>query len=174
MLVLAGCRGDAKPKDDPTSLIPALPQIPSPAASEVAELLAQEPLGMTVTGKIHSVGGELGTFDVPLEECESGETSGFFGVDLYSKDSKDLRLRYVHDEAKGNIVKVAYNSKKGSVYVITRDDKCAVLEGSVEKTNFSTRSTKGMIRHLKGHVKFDCPVEGKGHVTGEATFAGCH
>ena len=34
---------------------------------------------------------------------------------------------------------------------------------------------KGKTRHLKGHVKFDCKLDGgKGHVRGEATFSHCH
>ena len=138
-------------------------------ASAVAQQAAP-----TLTGKIHSAGGELGTWEVTLDECHSGEVLGFFGVDFYVAGSNDLRLRYVHDEAKGTVVKVGIPSKKGSVYVLTREDKCTVLEGSLEKTNVSTWTPKGKIRHLDGHVKFDCAVEGKGHVTGEATFSQCH
>jgi hypothetical protein len=127
-----------------------------------------------VAGSIHSVGGALGTWDVVLEECRSGESLGFFGVDFYIKASDEVRLRYVHDEANGTIVKVGYPSKKGTAYRINNTDGCAVLEGTLQKTNVRSWTPKGKISHLTGHVKFDCPVEGKGHVTGEVTFSDCH
>src|SRR6185436_12140060 len=99
----------------------------------------------------------------------------FFGADFFEAGSDDLRLRYVHDEAKGDVVKVAYPTKKGTVLVLDRDSKCTVLEGAVEKTNVKTWTPKGDIRHVNGHVKFDCvPSGGNGHVIGEATFSHCH
>jgi len=144
------------------------------ASAQAMASAAMQEAATTVTGKMHSVGGELGTWDIALGECTSGESSGFFGVDFYVTGSEDLRLRYVHDEAKGDVVKIGIPSKKGKVLVPDRD-ACTVLEGSVEKTNFKTWTPTGEIRHLNGHVKFDCKVsDGKGHVTGEATFSHCH
>jgi hypothetical protein len=143
------------------------------SAQALASAAVQE-APTTVTGKMHSVGGELGTWDIALGECASGESLGFYGADFFVAGSEDLRLRYVHDEAKGDIVKIGIPSKKGSVLVPDRN-ACTVLEGSVEKTNFKTWTPTGEIRHLNGHVKFDCKVsDGKGHVTGEATFSHCH
>lgn len=144
------------------------------ASAEALASAAVQQSPTTVTGKVKSVGGELGSWDIVLSECASGESLGFFGVDFFVTGSEDLRLRYVHDEAKGDIVKIGIPSKKGTVLVPDRD-ACTVLEGSVEKTNFKTWTPTGEIRHLNGHVKFDCKVsDGKGHVTGEATFAHCH
>jgi hypothetical protein len=129
----------------------------------------------SITGKVHSVGGELGTWDITLNDCKSGEIAGFFGVDFTAPGSEDLRLRYVHDEGSGDVVKVMYPSNKTKARVFDRSDTCAVLEGSVEKTNISAWTPKGKVRYLNGHVKFDCTqTGGKGRVTGEATFAGCH
>jgi hypothetical protein len=131
-------------------------------------------LDTTITGKVHSVGGEIGTWDIVLDKCESGEIEGFFGADFSAVGNDDLRLRYVHDEAAGDIVKIMIPSQKNQARVFNRNDKCKVLEGSIEKMNVTNWTPKGKIRHVKGHVKFDCAYEDKGHVTGEATFVGCH
>lgn len=143
------------------------------SAHDLAAHLAEQ-VSAKVTGSIHSVGGRLGTWDVTLNDCRSGEAFGFFGVDFYAPGSDALRLRYVHDEANGTIVKIAYPTKPGTVYELRREDSCAVLEGSLRKTNVSTWTPQGNIRHLNGNVKFDCPVEGQGRVTGEATFSDCN
>jgi len=127
----------------------------------------------STTGSIHAVGGELGTWDVTLGECQSGEYNGFYGADFYVGET--LRLRYVHDEAAGDIVKVGIPSKKDTVLVIDREAKCKVLEGNVEKTNYKQWSPKGDIRHINGHVKFDCEQPGSsGRVSGEVKFEHCH
>jgi hypothetical protein len=126
-----------------------------------------------IDGKIHSVGGELGTWDITLDECHSGEADGFFGVDFYVKGSDELRLRYVHDEAAGTVVKIGIPSKKDTAYRLTRDDGCKVLDGDLQKTNVTQWSRKGDIHLLNGNVKFDCPIDGGGHVTGDVTFTYC-
>jgi hypothetical protein len=144
------------------------------SAKALASAMVQE-AQTSITGKMHSVGGELGTWDVALNECHSGESEGFYGVDFYVKGSDELRLRYVHDEAKGDVVKIGIPSKKDTALVLDRSDGCTVLDGALEKTNFTTWTPKGKIRHLSGHVKFDCKHSaGKGHVTGEVTFSHCH
>lgn len=129
----------------------------------------------SVQGSIHSTGGALGTWETTLRDCRSGEVEGFFGADFYAPGSAELRLRYVHDAAKGEVVKIVYPAKKDTALVLDRDATCAVLEGRVEKTNFKTWTPKGEIRHVSGHVKFDClHTGGAGHVTGEAAFSQCH
>jgi hypothetical protein len=144
------------------------------AQAMASALAAQVDVPASVTGNVHSVGGQLGTWDITLDKCASGEVEGFFGVDFSAPGSDDLRLRYVHDEGEGDIVKVVYPTKKDTARAFDRDDKCAVLEGHVEKTNITTWTPKGKIRHVKGHVKFDCKTDGGGHIKGEATFSDCH
>ena len=96
-------------------------------------------------------------------------------MDFYAAGSDQLRLRYVHDEAMGEIVKVAYPSKPDTANVFDRNDECSVLEGAIEKTNVTSWTPRGRIRHLNGHVKFDCRhTDEKSHVTGEVTFSHCH
>ena len=129
----------------------------------------------SVTGTIHSVGGDLGTWDATLTNCQSGERNGFYGADFSAAGSTDLRLRYVHDEAAGDVVKVLIPGKDGEALRFDREASCTKLEGSVQKTNISTWTPKGTIRHVKGHVNFDCThSNGAGHVTGSVTFANCH
>jgi hypothetical protein len=153
----------------------AAPALAAAASAQALAATLTAQAATKITGNVHSVGGELGTFDIVLTSCQSGEVNGFFGADFYAPGSDEMRLRYVHDEAKGDIVKVAIPSKKSRALSFDRSDKCTVLEGSVEKTNVSTATTKGKIRHLDGHVKFDCTyTPGGGHVTGEVTFSHCH
>jgi hypothetical protein len=75
--------------------------------------------------------------------------------------SDEMRLRYVHDEASGDVIKVPIPPAMTNMRVFGRTTKCAVLDGHVEKTNFSTWTPKG---------SYD---DGKAHVTGDATFSHC-
>lgn len=127
----------------------------------------------TITGNVHSAGGKLGTWDIVLSSCQSGEVQGFYGVDFYVAGNNEMRLRYVHDEATGDVVKVAAPSSD-DVYVFGHNMKCSSMDGSIEKTNVTTWTPKGKIRHVNGHVKFDCSDTAGNHVTGEATFSHCH
>jgi hypothetical protein len=129
----------------------------------------------SASGNVHSVGGELGTWDVTFDSCRSGELNGFYGVDLFIPGNDSWRVRYVHDEANGEVVKIVYPSKPDTAIVLDRETKCSILEGHVTKMNGQTWTPNGYIRHVEGHMKFDCPnTHGKGHVTGEATFSHCH
>ena len=179
-----GCQNDAKKQAAAAAAsaqaAAAAAKATPPGAAEVASaqalaatLTAQG--ATTITGSVHFVGGELGEYDLVLTRCQSGEYEGFYGADFYVSGSDEMRLRYVHDAAKGDVVKIAIPSKKAKVLSFDHTDKCTVLEGSVEKTNFNTSTPKGKIRHLNGHVKFDCTyTPGAGHVTGEVTFTHCH
>jgi hypothetical protein len=184
LIPLTGCRDK---HDDPASqsIAQALSaqlvgaQVASAqAAAASAQAMASAALAesqTTVTGTVHSVGGDLGTWDVVLSDCHSGQNSGFFGADFFAAGSDELSLRYVHDEAAGDVVKIAVPSKKGSLLVLDRNAKCSVLGGAIQKTNFNTWTPEGNVQHLKGHLKFDCTNSGgKGHVSGEATFSHCH
>ena len=175
LVAVAACR-ERKEAPPPPPADPS-PEDASAAATNPTALASGllEQVQTKVTGSVHSEGGALGTWQITLDSCQSGERNGFYGVDFYAPGSNDLRLRYVHDEAQGEVVKIVYPSKKDTALVLDRNEKCAVLEGNVEKTNVSTGTAKGRIRHLSGHVKFDCKhTGGKGHVSGEATFSHCH
>jgi hypothetical protein len=183
LVPVLGCHNDDKAKEaakakESALAVAASAQAPGLAAAASAQALAATLTAQgatTITGNVHSVGGELGTFDIALTSCQSGEYNGFYGADFYVAGSDEMRLRYVHDEAKGDIVKVAIPSKKDRALPFDRTDKCKILEGSIEKTNFASSTPKGKIRHLNGHVKFDCTyTPGAGHVTGEVTFSHCH
>jgi hypothetical protein len=127
----------------------------------------------SVTGNVHSVGGELGTWDATINDCHSGEVHGFYGADFGVASQPSWTFRYVHDEAAGDVVKVLIPTKDTAL-VFDRDAKCTVLEGSVTKTNVTKWTNKGNIRLLNGQVKFDCVhSKGAGHITGNATFSMC-
>jgi hypothetical protein len=179
LLLPVGCK-DKVAQSDPAASAASAAVSQALAQAASAEAMASALVAMaaqsqtSVTGKVQSVGGELGTWDVTLSGCQSGEASGFYGADFYASGSDEMRLRYVHDEAAGDVVKVAVPSKKGALLVLDRAAKCSVLEGSVEKTNVNTWTPKGNIHHLNGHVRFDCTGAGKGRVSGEVTFSDCH
>jgi hypothetical protein len=185
LISFVGCRNDDKAKETAAAAAAsaqaaaasaqAAPGLAAAASAQALAATLTAQAATKITGNVRSVGGELGTFDIALTSCQSGEVNGFFGADFYAAGSDEMRLRYVHDEAKGDIVKVAIPSKKSRALSFDRADKCTILEGSIEKTNVSTSTSKGKIRHLDGHVKFDCTyTPGGGHVTGEVTFAHCH
>jgi hypothetical protein len=165
-------------KDNPSD---PLAQALAAAASAQAAAASAQAMGSAavaesqarVIGNVHAGGGELGNWDVVLTGCQSGESKGFYGVDFFSAGTEEARLRYVHDEAMGDVVKVGVPGKADTMVVFGHDTKCSVLAGSIEKTNVTTWTPKGKIRHVNGHVKFDCK-DGKEHVTGEATFSHCH
>ena len=164
-LVSASC--DTKKK-----MIQALGEAAS--AQALASAVAEGKAKASVTGNVHSVGGDLGNWDITLSDCQSGELDGFYGVDFYVAGSDEMRVRYVHDEASGDVIKVPIPPAMTNMRVFGRTTKCAVLDGNLEKTNVSTWTPKGKVRHLNGHVKFDCSYDdGKAHVTGEATFSHC-
>jgi hypothetical protein len=167
-----GHSAPGKPQSLNDTLSEALAQAASAQALASASMAQSQP---SVAGRVHSTGGELGTWDIALDSCQSGQNSGFFGVDFFVTGSTEMRVRYVHDEAAGDVVKVAIPSRPGSALVFDRAAKCSVLEGALEKTNFNTWTPKGNVTHLNGHVKIDCAASGgKGHVSGEAIFTHCH
>src|ERR1035437_421549 len=47
------------------------------ASAQALASAAAEQSATSITGKVHSVGGELGTWDIVLGECASGESLGF-------------------------------------------------------------------------------------------------
>lgn len=150
------------------SQVAATPKGPDAAVTELGRAV--------VTGNLHSVGGQLGTWEVALSDCQTGELNGFYGADFFVAGTTTIRLRYVHDEATGEVLKIFYPDKKDLAAVFDCSDKCAVLEGSITKMNARTRVVgKGDIRHVEGYVKFDCTYDhDRGQVTGDVVFSHCH
>ncbi len=171
------CRKD-KPSTDTSPIAkPIVPNGPTLASALASSIVGD--VGNTtasVKGTVHSTGGRLGASDLTFVACQSGERNGFFGADFYVAGSDDLRLRYVHDEAAGDVVKIALPSNDGMFMVLNHDSECSVLQGNVAKTNVQTWTPKGNVRHVEGHLKFDCPQTGgaKGQVSGEIDFSHCH
>jgi len=139
-------------------------------ASAVTSPSGMAAISRNLSGTVHSVGGDLGTWDMTFDECQSGEINGFYGVDFYVAGNN--RARYVHDEAKGELVKLKIPDTT-TWMTFDGDAQCKVLDASIEKTNVTQWTPKGNIRHVSGHVKFDCPSKNKGHVTGDVTFSHC-
>lgn len=159
LAILCGCR--RTDHDAPSS------SASMPTASELGHPV--------VAGTIHSENGALGTWDVALNDCQSGEYKGFFGADFFVSGTNNIRLRYVHDEAAGEVIKIFYPNEKNTAAVFNRNDTCSVLEGTASKMKVRTRvAGVGDVRHVEGHVKFDCTYDDGGHVTGEVTFSHCH
>ena len=177
LLILAlGCGSSetqppAEKKPDPAAVGKSIADNAVKNAEAMGSAMLEQ-VKTTVTGSVHSVGGDVGTWDIDLHECQTGEYNGFYGADFYV--GKQLRLRYVHDEAVGEVVKVMIPSKKDTARVFDRDATCTVLDGSIERTNVTTWTSKGRMRHVNGHVKFDCTDRSKGRVTGDITFSHCH
>jgi len=143
------------------------------SAQAIASAASEGKMKANVTGTMHTEGGDLAKADLTFDDCQSGELDGFYGVDFYVAGDDGMRMRYVHDEASGDVIKVPVPPENTKLRIFGHQTKCAVLDGHLEKTNVSTWTPKGKIRHLNGHVKFDCSDETQAHVTGEVTFSHC-
>jgi hypothetical protein len=119
-----------------------------------------------VSGTISSTGGELGTWTMHPDRCQSGARNQFRGVQLFED---------------GDLHGTAYLAPVGGEPAITVNigtggsarrfgaSECRVLDGSVEPQN----STVNDVRSVEGHVRFDCTWHDE-HVTGDVTFGNCH
>jgi hypothetical protein len=118
-----------------------------------------------VTGELAVAGSKEGSWNAPLARCQSGEHSGFFGVDL--GDSDKIALRVTRDPVKGMHV-IVRSPKSGKGAALTPEN-CPGLIAEVRRTN----TTYNTIRVLDGEVAFDCELPGGGRAKLAAHFEGC-
>jgi hypothetical protein len=120
----------------------------------------------SAAGELVVTDSEEGSYTTPLVTCQSGEHTGFFGVDLADAKQR-IAARIVRDPVKGFaiIVRSATTDKAGTL----TPETCAGLTADVRRTN----TTVNMIRLLDGEASLDCALPGRGHVRLQVSFKGC-
>ncbi|HEY1554755.1 MAG TPA: hypothetical protein VGF94_07975 [Kofleriaceae bacterium] len=120
-----------------------------------------------VTGTITGTGGDLGTWTMQVDRCQSGQRNEFRGVQLYGGDSDAHGTAFVDPIGSEPIITIA-REHGGDARQFTKAE-CRVLEGKIE----NQKSTINRITNIKGYVRFDCTWQAE-HATGDVTFDNCH
>lgn len=102
------------------------------------------------------------------DECESGERSGFFGVDMWTEGNEAAHIRAILDPRDGPIVKLDVPGVEKTLTLIP-GDTCEALELTVERQDARTNH----ITHVRGHLQLDCTPPGL-VLRADITFADCH
>ena len=119
-----------------------------------------------INGTITSQGGELGTWSIQPDNCESGEVDQFRGVKLFAGSGNTHGTVFLSPV--GGEQKITINLGNGKARVFDQDD-CKVLDGDIHREN----SRVNRIYNISGRVRFDCAFKDE-HVTGDVTFENCH
>jgi hypothetical protein len=104
--------------------------------------------------------------EVAFDDCASGQSKGFVGVDLISTDGPTL-LRIVQDPIEGTRARFA---RIGTSTVLNAAD-CSVLDARIARSWWD-RSSRGA-HDLDGSVKLECRAGGATY-SANATFTSCH
>ena len=102
------------------------------------------------------------------DECESGERSGFFGVDMWTAGNEAAHIRGILDAKDGAVVKLDIPGYEQQV-TLTPESKCELFEFQVERQGSRTNH----IVHVRGHLRLDCNEAGLA-LTADIVFADCH
>ena len=138
---------------------PVVPPPPPPPPPAVAE----RPARPTVSGQIVLEGREA--FTAPVHFCASGESRGFFGVDLSSADGTVLRV--VSDPIEGTRARLA---RPGKSALVMERKSCPLLLANIQKTGGSVDG----LANLEGMVALECKGEHGTRLSAEVTFSDCH
>lgn len=137
-------------------------------AGLVAAILLLRATSARVDGTVTASGPRLGSWTMPVHACRSGQTKGFFGVDLWESQDDPRDVRLIRDPVAGTVVNV--NEPAPSTKAVQfREGSCKVLDAVVEQRNSSVND----VVNVRGHLVMDC-TEGGDHVEGRATFENCH
>lgn len=132
----------------------------SGSSSGVADALAAEAEANKPTGSFKATGGKLGSWDMQVTACASGEKHHFDGVVFFDKADKAKHIRFVR--ARGNTYDVV-------VQLPGDGDAVAVPKCKVEASIGKTGTNVNFHDELRGQVKVTCP-----NLTGSATFPSCY
>lgn len=102
------------------------------------------------------------------DQCESGERSGFFGVDMWTEGNEAAHIRAILDPKDGPVIKVDVPGVEQTVTLVPGDD-CKTLELLVERQDARTNH----IVHVRGQLQLDCTTPGL-VLHADITFADCH
>lgn len=112
------------------------------------------------SGSFKATGGALGTWEMQVTGCVSGEKNHFDGVILYDKADKSRHVRLVR--ARGGKYDVLVQSSADS-------DAIVVPKCKTEATIGKTGTNVNFHDELRGTAKVTCA-----NLTGSATFPSCY
>ncbi len=130
-------------------------------------LLAAAPIFFLTSSDIEGslrTSGRLGDVTFIPDHCESGQTLGFFGVELTSESQPGKRIRLLRDALKGSMVTVEAAGTSQPLAVLGAAD-CSQIDVNVRKTNTIVNS----IYVVEGQASIECP-----ELAGTIQFGGCH
>jgi hypothetical protein len=125
----------------------------SGAYSPSAEAAASQP-----SGSFRATGGKLGTWEMPVTGCRSGEKYGFSGVMLFDKADKSRHIRVIQN---GRGKPQIFVQLEGHDPV---EITCKTANVKIEQTGTSLNFHD----ELRGSVELACP-----NLSGGATFPSC-
>lgn len=102
------------------------------------------------------------------DECESGERSGFFGVDMWTQGTEGAHIRAILDARDGPTVKLDIPGVAEAL-TLTPGPACKQLELQVERQNSRTND----IVHVRGHLRLECVDSGLA-LRADISFEDCH
>lgn len=132
-----------------------------PRKSSVAsDMLSAEAEKNRPTGRFRATGGAIGTWEMPVTGCQSGEKHGFSGVMLFDKAEKSRHIRVIKPPRGGTEIYVQFKAGADPVEL-----KCKTANVQIKKTGANVNFHDELI----GTVTLACP-----NLTGEATFPSCY
>jgi hypothetical protein len=131
-----------------------------PRKSVASDMISAEAEKNRPTGSFRGTGGAMGTWEMPVTGCQSGEKHGFFGVLLFDKADKSRHIRVVKPPQGGT--EVYAQLKLGGDPVAL---KCKTANVNLKRTGASVNFHDELI----GSVTLACP-----NLTGEASFPSCY
>ncbi len=116
----------------------------------------------SVEGTLEGSGERIGAMTFAADDCSSGETRGFFGVELRSSTSPGTVIRPMRDPVRGVLIAV---DRGGDSPVVLTPQDCTTLNVHVERTNTNINDVWG----VRGHAHAECD-----ELRGRVTFDGCY
>jgi len=118
----------------------------------------------SVSGRFEGRGGGPGSWAMNVDKCVSGQSQGFFGVELYDSTRPGRRVRAVLDPVRGPLIFLRTSPSGGPGEQIP-PEQCRLLDLEVRFTG----KRVNYIRGLEGRLETDCdPIQGA------AVFSGCY
>ena len=144
----------------PVSALPALAFVIPFFGIPILIVVILSALGPSVEGQLRAR-GELGSWTFVPKSCTSGETLGFFGVELEGGKSETRRLRVMRDELDNPRFAILEAGKPARVI---GPAECPSLESKVVRTNTRVNG----VYVIEGRVAASC-----GLLSGTVSFEGC-
>ena len=120
-------------------------------------------LSSDIEGQLEARGERFGSFTFEPDRCRSGQTLGFFGVELGSSADEERRIRLIRDSVEGSMV--AYErAGQSEPPTVLRPQDCRTLQVEVIRTNNRVNS----VYVVKGSATIDCD-----ELSGTIIFDGC-